>query len=147
VGEQLSDGWAVFHRSDFQATRWQGAEQIEQDGVVPVPGVEKSLKKALIWCVRHGGFLSRYHFFAVSSPILESVPSRSCCVSFTDSAIEHSVQVPAESLYEAAVEAIAAFRRSVLAEMPLGPSTRLTNPREGAGGRKHGHNRQSAHLA
>jgi hypothetical protein len=32
----------------------------------------------------------------------------------------------AESLYEAAVEAIAAFRRSVLAEMPLGPATRLT---------------------
>jgi hypothetical protein len=36
------------------------------------------------------------------------------------------VRVPAESLYEAAVEAIAAFRRSVLAEMPLGPGTRLT---------------------
>lgn len=57
----------------------------------------------------------------------ESVPSRSCQVSFTDAeGIEHSVRVPAESLYEAAVEAIAAFRRSVLAEMPLGPSTRLT---------------------
>jgi hypothetical protein len=56
-----------------------------------------------------------------------SVPSRSCLVSFTDSeGIEHSVRVPAESLYEAAVEAIAAFRRGVLAEMPLGPTTRLT---------------------
>ena len=55
------------------------------------------------------------------------MPSRSCRVSFTDSeGIEHSVRVPAESLYEAAVEAIAAFRRSVLAEMPLGPATRLT---------------------
>jgi hypothetical protein len=55
------------------------------------------------------------------------VPSRSCLVSFTDAeGIEHSVRVPAESLYEAAVEAIAAFRRSVLAEMPLGPATRLT---------------------
>ena len=55
------------------------------------------------------------------------MPSRSCCVSFTDSeGIEHSVRVPAESLYEAALEAIAAFRRSVLAEMPLGPATRLT---------------------
>jgi hypothetical protein len=41
-------------------------------------------------------------------------------------ASEHSVQVPAESLYEAAVEAMAAFRRSVLAEMPLGSGTRLT---------------------
>jgi hypothetical protein len=32
----------------------------------------------------------------------------------------------AESFYEAAVEAMAAFRRSVLAEMPLGSGTRLT---------------------
>ena len=57
----------------------------------------------------------------------KSVPSRSCFVSFTDSeGIEHSVQVPAESLYEAAIEAMAAFRRSVLAEMPLGSATRLT---------------------
>ena len=66
--------------------------------------------------------------FALSSPILlEAVPSRTCRVSFTDSeGIEHSVQVPAESLYEAAVEAMAAFRRSVLAEMPLGSQTRLT---------------------
>jgi hypothetical protein len=56
-----------------------------------------------------------------------SVLSHSCLFSFTDSdGIEHSVRVPAESLYEAAVEAIAAFRRGVLAEMPLGPATRLT---------------------
>jgi hypothetical protein len=55
------------------------------------------------------------------------VPFRSCQVSFTDSdGSEHSVRVPAESLYEAAVEAIATFRRSVLTEMPLGPATRLT---------------------
>jgi hypothetical protein len=56
-----------------------------------------------------------------------SVPSHSCLVSFTDpDGIEHSVRVPAESVYEAAVEAIAAFRRGVLAEMPFGPNTRLT---------------------
>ena len=55
------------------------------------------------------------------------MPVRSYLVSFTDSEdIEHSVRVPAESLYEAAVEAMAAFRHSVLAEMPLGPGTRLT---------------------
>jgi hypothetical protein len=55
------------------------------------------------------------------------VASHSCLVSFTDpEGIEHSVRVPAESLYEAAVEAIAAFRRGVIAEMPLGPATRLT---------------------
>jgi len=56
-----------------------------------------------------------------------SVPSRSCQVSFTDAqGIEHSVQVPAESLESLYEAAIAAFRRSVLAGMPLGPSTRLT---------------------
>lgn len=56
------------------------------------------------------------------------VPSlRSCLVSFADTeGIEHSVRVPAESLYEAAVEALAAFKHGVLAEMPLGPATRLT---------------------
>ena len=55
------------------------------------------------------------------------MPVRSCLVSFTDSeGIEHTVRVPAESLYEAAVEAMAAFRRGEFAEMPLGPGTRLT---------------------
>jgi len=55
------------------------------------------------------------------------VPIRSCLVSFTDSeGIEHSVQVPADSLFEAAVEAMAAFRHSILADMPLGAGTRLT---------------------
>ena len=52
---------------------------------------------------------------------------RACLVSFTDTeGIEHTVRVPAESLYEAAIEAMAAFRHSVLAEMPFGPATRLT---------------------
>ena len=52
---------------------------------------------------------------------------RTCLVSFTDTeGIEHTVRIPAESLYEAAVEAMAAFRRGVFAEMPLGPATRLT---------------------
>jgi hypothetical protein len=55
------------------------------------------------------------------------VPSHSCLVSFTDSkGIEHSIRVPAESLFEAEVEAMAAFKKSVLAEMPLAPGTRLT---------------------
>ena len=65
--------------------------------------------------------------FALYSPILKAVPARTCLVSFTDSeGIEHSVRVPAESLYEAAVEAMAAFRRSALVEMPLGSAPRLT---------------------
>lgn len=55
------------------------------------------------------------------------VPIRSCHVSFMDSeGIEHSVCVPPESLYEAAIEAMAAFKQSVLAEVSLAPGTRLT---------------------
>jgi hypothetical protein len=55
------------------------------------------------------------------------VPVRSCLVSFTDTeGTEHSVRIPAESLYEAAIEAMAAFRRGAFAEMLLGPATRLT---------------------
>jgi hypothetical protein len=51
---------------------------------------------------------------------------RSCLVSFTDTeGIEHSVRIPAESLYEAAIEAMAAFRRSGFADVTLGPATRL----------------------
>ena len=54
------------------------------------------------------------------------VPIRSCLVSFTDTeGIEHCVQIPAESLYEAAVEAMAAFKRGAFTEMPFGPTTRL----------------------
>jgi hypothetical protein len=34
--------------------------------------------------------------------------------------------LPAESLFEAAVQAMAAFKKSVLADMPLAPGTRLT---------------------
>lgn len=86
---------------------------------------KQSSFRSLLLLARIG--LIGYRIFAFYSPILDSVPSHSCLVSFTDSeGIEHSVRVPADSLYEAAVEAIAAFRRGVLAEMPLGPTTRLT---------------------
>ena len=55
------------------------------------------------------------------------MPIRSCLVSFTDSeGIEHSIRVSAESLFEAAIEAMAAFKNSDLAEAPLPPGTRLT---------------------
>jgi hypothetical protein len=55
------------------------------------------------------------------------VSIRSCLVSFTDSeGIEHSVRVSAESLYEAAVEAIAAFKQSLLVDAPLPTGARLT---------------------
>jgi hypothetical protein len=55
------------------------------------------------------------------------VPNVRCClVSFTDTeGIEHSIRVPAESLYEAAIEAMAAFRRGAFAEMTFGQATQL----------------------
>jgi hypothetical protein len=50
---------------------------------------------------------------------------RSCLVSFTDTeSIEHTVRVPAESLYEAAVEAMAAFRRCGFADVTFGSGSR-----------------------
>ena len=75
-----------------------------------------------------------------SNAYTEIVPARSGVVSFTDSeGIEHTVRVPAESLYEAAIEAMAASRRSVLAEMPLGPFNPTHDSCQGAGGRTHNH--------
>jgi len=55
------------------------------------------------------------------------VPSRSCVVSFNDSeGIEHSVRVSAATLYEAAVLAMAQFRRHGFADTTFGPATKLT---------------------
>src|SRR5215469_9622489 len=49
---------------------------------------------------------------------------RSCLVSFTDiEGIEHAVRVPAESLFEAAVGAMASFRRCGFADVTLAPGT------------------------
>jgi len=54
------------------------------------------------------------------------VPHQLCVVSFSDSeGIEHGVRVAAGSLYEAAVMAMAEFRRCGLAEANFGPGTRL----------------------
>ncbi len=48
-------------------------------------------------------------------------------VSFTDpEGIEHSVRVSAASLYEAAVLALAEFRRHGFADTNFGPATKLT---------------------
>jgi hypothetical protein len=55
------------------------------------------------------------------------VPTRSCRVSFTDSeGLEHAVEVAAASVYEAAVLALAEFRRCGFADTIFGPATRLT---------------------
>jgi hypothetical protein len=54
------------------------------------------------------------------------MPYRSCVVSFTDpEGIEHSVRVSAATLYEAAVLAMAAFRRHGFADTTFGSATRL----------------------
>lgn len=55
------------------------------------------------------------------------MPSRSCRVSFTDSeGLAHAVEVSAASVYEAAVLALAEFRRCGFADATFGPATRLT---------------------
>jgi hypothetical protein len=55
------------------------------------------------------------------------MPARSCVVSFDDtSGVRHSVEVTAESLYEAVVVAIAEFRRCDLMDHAApGPSTAI----------------------
>ena len=44
---------AVRHHRSLQPAVWEGAEQIDRNEVVPVPGVKKSLKQALIVGCRH----------------------------------------------------------------------------------------------
>ena len=53
--------------------------------------------------------------------------ARTCLVSFTDSEnIRHAVEVSATTLYEAAVLAMAEFRRCGFTAQAPGPGTRLT---------------------
>ena len=53
--------------------------------------------------------------------------ARSCSVSFTDSeGITHIVEITASTLYEAAVLALAEFRRCGFAEATFGHGTKLT---------------------
>lgn len=52
--------------------------------------------------------------------------ARSCSVSFKDSeGITHAVEITASTLYEAAVLAMAEFRRCGFAEAMFGPATKL----------------------
>src|ERR1700693_2408639 len=48
VCEHLRDRWAALHRPDIHLALWDGAEQVDEDVVVAVPGVEQSLKYALV---------------------------------------------------------------------------------------------------
>jgi hypothetical protein len=97
-----------------------------------------------ILCKRHSSLqpgrveLSARRLFALSSPILEDVPYRACAVSFTDSeGVQHSVQVSAASLYEAAAEALAAFRQGSFCGRHVRAGDSINHPRESAGGRTH----------
>ena len=55
------------------------------------------------------------------------MPSRLCRVSFVDSeGIEHAVEVPAASLYEAVVMAVAEFRRCGFTNAAFSPGTKLS---------------------
>jgi hypothetical protein len=65
--------------------------------------------------------------FARYSPILVCVPSRACRVSFIDhQGITHSVEVVAESLYEAVALALAEFARCGFTDASAGSSTAIT---------------------
>jgi hypothetical protein len=56
----------------------------------------------------------------------EGVPTRRCRVSFTDTnGITHAANVTGESLYEAAVAALAEFKRCGFTDVSVGPGTRL----------------------
>src|SRR5215472_7607061 len=48
VSEEFGDGWAVLHRFEFKAAVWKSAQQVDEDGVVPVPGIEQGLYDALV---------------------------------------------------------------------------------------------------
>lgn len=63
------------------------------------------------------------HIFAYTA----GVSCRICSVSFTDSTgVRHSVEVPASTLYEAAVLAIVEFRRCGFTDAVVGSGTRLS---------------------
>ena len=65
----------------------------------------------------------QFRLFFAQYDILSYVPARSCTVSFTGhDGIRHSVNVQAETLYEAVVLAIRAFRENDCAP---GPASQL----------------------
>jgi hypothetical protein len=53
VRKKLRDRRAAPHHPGLQPTLRQGAEQVKQDSVVPIPGVQQGLEQALVVCCRH----------------------------------------------------------------------------------------------
>ena len=76
------------------------------------------------WCTS-----VRYALRAAKTPSIchpDRVPPRSCVVTLTDSrGIRHSVEVTAESLFEAGVLAVTAFRKAGWVEEAPGLASRL----------------------
>jgi hypothetical protein len=50
VRKKLRDGRATPHHPGLQPTIRQGAEQVKEDSVVPIPGVQQGLEQALVMC-------------------------------------------------------------------------------------------------
>jgi hypothetical protein len=46
VGEHLPDGWAAVHRPGIQTALWESVKQVDEDPVVPTPGVQQHVKQA-----------------------------------------------------------------------------------------------------
>src|SRR5207248_5360104 len=55
VREQLRDGRPALDRGGFEPALRQGADQIDQDRVVAIPGVEQSFEQTLVLCRAHHG--------------------------------------------------------------------------------------------
>ena len=82
--------------------------------------------------------MEKLRVFPFYSPILEWCPTAPCRVSFNDSeGIEHAVEVVSASLYEAAVLAMAEFRRCGFADATVRPSDPAHRAGESPGGGTH----------
>ncbi len=50
VREHFRDGRAARHHPGLEPALRQGAKQVEQDGVIPIPGVQQGVEQALVVC-------------------------------------------------------------------------------------------------
>jgi len=51
--ERLTDAWACLRGLYFEPTLRKGSEQVNQNGVVPVPRIQQNVEQALILRIRH----------------------------------------------------------------------------------------------
>ena len=50
--KSLRDRWTALDRLGFQPALREGAQQVEQDDVDPVPGIQQSVEQMLVWCMQ-----------------------------------------------------------------------------------------------